>query len=903
MAPTTERKVFFFGNGVAEGRELGKELLGGKGSGLHVMTHLGIPVPPGFTISTVECTDFMKTGALSDSVREDVKSALAKVESAVGAKFGDHENPLLLSVRSGARASMPGMMDTVLNLGLNDETAAALAKKSGSERFSLDAYRRFITMFSNVVLGMDREPFEHFLSEARSKSGARDDATIPAEHLREVVAKSKEYFHKRTGSAFPQDPWEQLWSAIGAVFHSWNNDRAKVYRKTYAIPEHWGTACNVQAMVFGNVGDDCATGVCFTRDPSTGERRFFGEFLPNAQGEDVVAGIRTPLKITAKDARAAGSASSLETTMTECFQELLAMQEKLEKHFRDMQDIEFTIQHGKLWLLQCRNGKRTMRAAVRIAVDMVSEGLIDKSEAVLRVEAGRLSELFLPRLDASDAKEAEKKGLFLAQGLPASPGYAAGTIVFTADEAEQMANQGQAVILVRRETSPEDIHGMKAAKGILTATGGLTSHAAVVARGMGKCCIAGCSSLTVDYANEAVTVHRATDTVVLKKGDKITLDGTAGRMYRGELPMSAAATDDHFEQVLRWADDIRTLGVRANADTPTDARNARRFGAQGVGLCRTEHMFFEADRIAAVREMILADSEAARRKALEKILPMQQQDFEGIFTELAGLPVTIRLLDPPLHEFLPEHEEDLRALAKDMGVSFEVLSRRNQALREFNPMLGHRGCRLAITFPEIYEVQARAIAQACVSCTKAGVSVLPEVMIPLVGAKTELEALRALVEKTMDAAFESAGVRVNYLVGTMIELPRACVVADQIAEVADFFSFGTNDLTQTTWGLSRDDAGRFLPSYVEKQMIPGDPFASLDTVGVGALMRLAVEKGRGTKSKLKIGICGEHGGDPASIAFCAEIGLDYVSCSPFRVPTARLAAAQAALGRKGSDTH
>jgi pyruvate,orthophosphate dikinase len=898
-----DRKVFFFGNGVAEGHELGKELLGGKGFGLHVMTHLGIPVPPGFTISTEVCTEFMKTGALDATVMDAVRAALARVESAVGARFGDSVRPLLLSVRSGARASMPGMMDTVLNLGLNDETAAALAKQSASERFALDAYRRFITMFSNVVMGLEREPFEHFLSEARAKSGARDDATIPAEHLREVVARGKEYFEKRAGKPFPHDPWEQLWSAIGAVFRSWNNDRAKVYRSTYNIPEHWGTACNVQAMVFGNVGDDCATGVCFTRDPATGERRFFGEYLPNAQGEDVVAGIRTPLKITARDARAAGSASSLESAMPECFSELVAMQDKLERHFRDMQDIEFTIQHGKLWLLQCRNGKRTMRASVRIAVDMVNEGLIDKSEAVLRVEAGRLSELFLPRLDASDAKEAEKRGLLLAQGLAASPGYAAGAVVFTADEAERWANQGRAVILVRRETSPEDIHGMKAAKGILTATGGLTSHAAVVARGMGKCCVAGCSALTVDYATETVTVHRATDTIVLNKGDTITLDGTAGRVYKGELPVSAAATDDHFERVLQWADELRTLKVRANADTPADARNARRFGAEGVGLCRTEHMFFEADRIAAVREMILSDNEAQRRRALEKILPMQQRDFEGIFTELAGLPVTIRLLDPPLHEFLPEHDEDLRALASAMGVPFEVLSRRNAALREFNPMLGHRGCRLAITYPEIYEVQSRAIARAAVACARAGITVLPEVMIPLVATRPELDAMRSLVERTMDAVFEAEGVRVSYLVGTMIELPRACLVADEIASVADFFSFGTNDLTQTTWGLSRDDAGRFLPSYVEQQIIAHDPFASLDTAGVGALMRIAVDKGRAAKPSLKIGICGEHGGDPASIAFCARLGLDYVSCSPFRVPTARLAAAQAALGRKGSETH
>jgi pyruvate,orthophosphate dikinase len=897
-----DRKVFFFGAGVAEGHELGKELLGGKGFGLHVMTHLGIPVPPGFTISTEQCTEFMQTGALTDALRAEVKSALTRVEATVGATFGDHENPLLLSVRSGARASMPGMMDTVLNLGLNDHTAAALAKKSGSERFALDAYRRFITMYSNVVLSMDREPFEHFLSEARAKSGAKDDASIPAEHLREVVAKSKEYFQKRTGEAFPQDPWAQLWRAIGAVFHSWNNDRAKVYRKTYNIPEHWGTACNVQAMVFGNVGDDCATGVCFTRDPATGEHRFFGEFLPNAQGEDVVAGIRTPLKITAKDARAAGSAVSLESSMPECFKELVAMQTKLEQHFKDMQDIEFTIQHGKLWLLQCRNGKRTMRAAVRIAVEMVSEGLIDKREAIKRIEANRLNELFLPRLDAADAKEAEKKGLFLAQGLAASPGYAAGEIVFTADEAERLTHDGHAVILVRQETSPEDIHGMKAAKGILTATGGLTSHAAVVARGMGKCCVAGCSALTVDYRTETVTVHRAGDTVVLHKGDKITLDGTAGRLYKGELPVSAAAADNQFEQILAWADEVRAIGVRANADTPTDARNARRFGAQGVGLCRTEHMFFEADRIAAVREMILATTEAERRKALEKILPMQRQDFVGIFTELSGLPVTIRLLDPPLHEFLPEHEEELRALAKDLNVDFEALSRRNQSLREFNPMLGHRGCRLAITYPEIYETQARAIAEACVECARSNVDARPEVMIPLVGARTELAALRALVEKTMDAVFAAANVKVAYHVGTMIELPRACIVADEIAEVADFFSFGTNDLTQTTWGLSRDDAGRFLPAYVDKKVIPGDPFASLDTVGVGGLMRIAVEKGRATKSGLKIGICGEHGGDPASIAFCAAIGLDYVSCSPFRVPTARLAAAQAALGAK-SDTN
>jgi pyruvate,orthophosphate dikinase len=895
--------VFFFGGGVAEGHGLGKETLGGKGFGLHEMTHLGIPVPPGFTISTAECAGFMAKGALPEPTESAIRAALARVEALVGSVFGDASNPLLVSVRSGARASMPGMMDTVLNLGLNDATVEALAARSGSERFAWDAYRRFITMYANVVLGLEREPFEHFLSEARARSGARDDASIPASELREVVTRGKAWVARRTGKDFPQDPWEQLRASIGAVFRSWDNDRARVYRKTYGIPDEWGTACNVQAMVFGNVGDDCATGVCFTRDPSTGEHRFFGEFLPNAQGEDVVAGIRTPLKITARDARATGADTSLETLMPEAYRDLLAMQEKLERHFRDMQDIEFTIQHRKLWLLQCRNGKRTMRASVRIAVDMVSEGLIQRSDAVLRVEASRLSELFLPRLDASDAKEAESRGLWLAQGLPASPGYASGEIVFTADEAEALAGQGRAVILVRRETSPEDIHGMNAARGILTATGGLTSHAAVVARGMGKCCIAGCSALTVDYRTETVTVHRASDTVVLKKGDRVTLDGTAGRLYLGTLPVSAAATDPQFEQILSWADDIRALRVRANADTPIDARNARRFGAEGIGLCRTEHMFFEADRIAAVREMILSDTEAERRAALEKILPMQKQDFAGIFRELPGLPVTIRLLDPPLHEFLPEHDEDLRALAKELGVSFETLSRRNQALREFNPMLGHRGCRLAITYPEIYETQARAIALACVECKRDGVLVLPEVMIPLVGTRSELSTLRALVDRTMRAVFDQAGTEVPYLVGTMIELPRACLVADTIAEVADFFSFGTNDLTQTTWGLSRDDAGRFLPAYVDKKIIPADPFATLDTEGVGALMTLALGKGRAVKPGLKVGICGEHGGDPASIAFCAKIGLDYVSCSPFRVPTARLAAAQATLGAKGSDTH
>ncbi|MDP3275979.1 MAG: pyruvate, phosphate dikinase [Deltaproteobacteria bacterium] len=898
-----DKQVYFFGAGVAEGLGLGKALLGGKGDGLAIMTSLGIAVPAGLTITTDACADYVRLGGLESALMDRVRETLKRVEGTMGAVFGDANNPLLLSVRSGARASMPGMMDTVLNLGLNDTTCAALAAQSGSERFALDAYRRFITMYSDVVRSLGRHAFEQFLSQARRESGARDDAGIPADGLRKVVAQSKAYYRERTGEEFPQDPWAQLWSAIGAVFHSWNNERAKIYRRTYGIPDEWGTACNVQAMVFGNLGDDCATGVCFTRDPANGEKRFFGEYLRNAQGEDVVAGIRTPRKITAQDARASGSTESLEETMPESYQALFAMQTMLEQHFRDMQDIEFTIQRGKVWLLQCRSGKRTMRASVRIAVDMEREGLIDKNTAILRVEANRLTELFLPRLDASDAKAAEQAGYLLAQGLPASPGYAAGEIVFTADEAELRAQQGHTVILVRRETSPEDIHGMKAAKGILTATGGLTSHAAVVARGMGKCCVAGCSALTVDYRTETLTVHRADSTVVFQKGDKITLDGTAGRVYSGVLPVSAAATDNEFETILKWADGVRRMRVRANADTPTDARNARRFGAEGVGLCRTEHMFFEADRIRAVREMILADSETQRRAALEKILPMQRQDFVGILTELAGLPVTIRLLDPPLHEFLPEKTEDLRALAKDLGVSFEEISRRNEALHEFNPMLGHRGCRLAITFPEIYEIQARAIALAAVDCARVGVSACPEVMIPLVATRAELQSLRELVVRTIEQVFTEQNVRVEYSVGTMIELPRACLMADQIASSADFFSFGTNDLTQTTWGLSRDDAGRFLPTYVDRKILPGDPFEKLDVEGVGALMEIAVRKGRSVKPGLKVGICGEHGGEPSSIAFCEQLGLDYVSCSPFRVPTARLAAAQAVLSGPSSGDH
>ncbi len=898
--------VFFFGGGESEGKDLGKEILGGKGYGLSVMTGLGIPVPPGFTISTDVCTEFFRSGGKYPAgVQEDVTRNLARVASLVGTTFGDAKNPLLVSVRSGGRASMPGMMDTILNLGLTDETVKGLAEATNNPRFAYDAYRRFVTMYANVVMGLDREPFEHALREAKSAAGVRDDSELSADALQKLVVLYKKLVKQHGGKDFPNDPHEQLWGAIGAVFHSWNNDRAKIYRKMHQIPDEWGTACNVQAMVFGNMGDDCATGVCFTRDPSTGEKRFFGEFLPNAQGEDVVAGIRTPLKITQRDASASGQKASLESTLPDSYKQLMEVQQKLEAHFRDMQDIEFTIQKNRLWLLQTRNGKRTMRAAVRIAVDMMQEGVISRDEAVMRVDAGRLSELFLPRLDPADAKNAEDQGKLLAQGLGASPGYAAGEIVFTADEAERLAGQGKDVILVRRETSPEDIHGMKAARGILTATGGMTSHAAVVARGMGKCCVAGCSSLSVDYQTETVTVHRKTDKLVLKKGDKITLDGASGKVFNNVLPVSAAVSDPQFDEIMRWADETRRLRVRANGDTPLDARNARRFGAEGIGLCRTEHMFFEAERIFAVREMILANDEAGRRKALEKIMPMQRDDFVGIFRELAGLPVTIRLLDPPLHEFLPESDSDLKALADELGVSFATLKSRNESLREFNPMLGHRGCRLAVTYPEIYETQARAIALAAVDCRRAQIHVKPEIMIPLVGTEEEISRLRQLVVRVVDAVFEKENVRVDYHVGTMIELPRACMVADDIAKHADFFSFGTNDLTQTTWGFSRDDAGRFLPVYVDQKWIAIDPFVALDRTGVGELMKLAVAKGRAVRSNLKIGICGEHGGEPSSIEFCHQIGLDYVSCSPFRVPTARLAAAQAALAGKvgASSTH
>jgi len=883
------KNVYAFGGGKADGSKDRKDLLGGKGAGLAEMTNLGIPVPPGFTISTEVCTHFFQNGSrYPDGLKEDVQKALARVEELVGTRFGDPANPLLVSVRSGARASMPGMMDTILNLGLNDRTCAGLARATGDERFAFDAFRRFVSMYADVVLGVKRHRFEELLTAAKKKAAVKYDHQVPAEALREIVDGSRKIVQEQTGKPFPEDPHDQLWGAVGAVFESWNNERAITYRKMYEIPDSWGTAVNVQAMVFGNLGDTSATGVCFSRDPGSGERKFFGEYLQNAQGEDVVAGIRTPLAIT-KGPDTAGE--SMQERMPDAYGALREVEARLETHFKDMQDMEFTVQRGKLWLLQTRTGKRTARAAVRIAVEMVQEGMIDKETAILRVDATSIDQLLHPTLDPKAKKEV------IARGLPASPGAASGRVVFTPDEAERLAQRGQAVILVRTETTPEDIHGMKAARGILTARGGMTSHAAVVARGMGKCCVAGCSDITVDYVKEVFFDIQGKE---YRKGDLITLDGSAGEVMLGEVQTIPATMTDEFETLMTWADGCRRLGVRANADTPLDARTAREFGAQGIGLCRTEHMFFETERISAVREMILSSDEAGRRAALAKIQPMQREDFVAIFREMNGLPVTIRLLDPPLHEFLPERDEELKGLAVGMGVTFETLRRRREALREFNPMLGHRGCRLGVTYPEIYEVQIRAIAEAVVRVQQEGVDVIPEIMIPLVATAEELRRMRELTVRIVEEVFAAAKVSPppKYTVGTMIELPRACVRADQIAVYADFFSFGTNDLTQTGFGLSRDDAGKFLPAYVEMGVLPKDPFVALDREGVGALMEIAIERAKKTRPDIKLGICGEHGGEPSSIEFCHSLGLSYVSCSPFRVPVARIAAAQAAIREK-----
>jgi len=886
-APKRKRQVFFFGNGKAQAPARMREILGGKGAGLAEMTRLGVPVPPGFIISTEVCTEFQKTrGRLSGEVKKGALACLARVEQLMGQRFGDPKNPLLISVRSGARVSMPGMMDTVLNLGLNDETVVGLARLA-DERFAYDSYRRLIHMYGDVVLGIPHERFEDRLERLKEARGAALDTDLHGEDWRVLADAYLSIVEEHTGRPFPQDPHKQLWGAVGAVFDSWGNDRAVRYRRIHDIPDSWGTAVTVQAMVFGNMGDDCATGVAFTRDPSTGEKEFYGEYLKNAQGEDVVAGIRTPQPIN-KASRRADQAHlpTLEEEMPRAYRELVGVYKRLEKHFREMQDIEFTIQNGNLWMLQTRRGKRTTGAAVQIAGDMVRERLISREEAISRIDPESLDQLLHPTLDPAAPRTV------VAKGLPASPGAAVGKVVFTADEAEARVKAGDKVILVRVETSPEDIHGMHAAEGILTARGGMTSHAAVVARGMGKCCVAGCGALRVDYAAGAMEVDGHT----VSAGDFITLDGGSGEVMLGAIPTVTPELGTGFGELMRWADKIRTVKVRTNADTPADARIGRQFGAEGIGLCRTEHMFFEPGRILAVREMILASDVAERERALEKLLPMQRDDFVGIFEAMEGHPVTIRLLDPPLHEFLPQTEEEIAEVASALGSGAAALRAKLEEIREVNPMLGHRGCRLGISFPEIYRMQARAIVEAASQVAESGKRVQPEIMIPLVAHVGELEQLRALVEEEIEKVRrEHPKARLRPAVGTMIEVPRAALTAGRIAEHADFFSFGTNDLTQTAYALSRDDAGKFLPDYIEAGILVDDPFVSIDEEGIGSLMRIGAEKGRKTRANLKIGICGEHGGDPKSIAFCAALGFDYVSCSPFRVPVARLAAAQAAI--------
>jgi len=881
--------VYFFGAGQTEGNGGMRNLLGGKGANLAEMTAIGLPVPPGFTLTTELCTEFYRNNRhYPEGLQQEVADHLARLEQAMEKKFGDPNNPLLLSVRSGSRASMPGMMDTVLNLGLNDVTVQGLIAGSGNPRFAWDSYRRFIQMYSDVVMGMDSDLLEDILEQTKELRGVKLDTELTAEDLRQLVIRFKNKVQETLGRQFPSDPEEQLWGAINAVFGSWMNPRAVTYRKLNNIPADWGTAVNVQAMVFGNMGNDCATGVAFTRNPSTGENRFFGEFLLNAQGEDVVAGIRTPQPID--KASNDGHLPSLEEVMPACYEQLLQIRSTLEQHYRDMQDIEFTIEKDHLYMLQTRNGKRTAKAAVKIAVDMVLEGLISKQEAVLRVAPEQLDQLLHPSLDPKADKDV------VATGLPASPGAASGEIVFSAEDAEEAAKLGLKVVLVRIETSPEDIHGMHAAQGILTARGGMTSHAAVVARGMGKCCVAGCGGIKVDYKAQQFTDESGQ---VFKRGDVITLDGSTGEVMKGLVPTVEPELTGDFGQLMEWVDEFRRLRVRANADTPNDAAVARQFGAEGIGLCRTEHMFFEADRIMAVREMILADDVEGRKRALSKILPMQKGDFLGLFQEMKGLPVTIRLLDPPLHEFLPHTRREIDELAAVMNVSAEVLQQKVDHLHEVNPMLGHRGCRLGITFPEIYDMQVQAIMEAaCTLVREENYEIVPEIMIPLVGHVNELKLLRNRASRVADEVVLRSGAKIDYLIGTMIELPRAALTAHEIAEEAEFFSFGTNDLTQTTFGLSRDDAGKFLPFYVQRELLPCDPFVMLDQSGVGELVRIGCEKGRQTRPNIKLGICGEHGGEPSSIIFCHRLGLDYVSCSPYRVPIARLAAAHAALLEK-----
>ena len=886
------RWVYSFGGGSADGDAGLKNLLGGKGANLAEMSALGLPVPPGFTITTEACTHYYShNDTYPAELEAQVRAGLAKVEAIAGKVFGDPKNPLLVSVRSGARASMPGMMDTVLNLGLNDETVEGLAVLSGDRRFALDSYRRFIQMYSNVVLGIEHNVFEEILDDHKDRLDIHVDTGLVADDWAAVVKDYKKAVEAELGRPFPQDAHEQLWGAIGAVFASWMNDRAKFYRRMHDIPESWGTAVNVQSMVFGNMGETSATGVAFTRNPSTGEARLYGEFLINAQGEDVVAGIRTPQALTRAAREEMGdSAPSMEEAMPVVFAEFKSVVERLERHYRDMQDIEFTVERGTLYMLQTRNGKRTAKAALKVAVDMAAEGLITEAEAVGRVEPSSLDQLLHPTIDP----KAER--IVIAAGLPASPGAATGKIVFSADEAERMGNLGESVILIRDETSPEDIHGMHAARGVVTARGGMTSHAAVVARGMGRPCVSGAGEIQI---NEHAKEFRARGRT-FKEGEIVTIDGGKGEVLEGAAPMVQPELSGDFAQLMVWADRHRRLKVRANAETPLDAKTAREFGAEGIGLCRTEHMFFEEDRIAAVREMILADDEQGRRTALAKILPYQKGDFVKLFTIMAGLPVTIRLLDPPLHEFLPHTEEELRALAVSNDLDAAKLIRRAAELSETNPMLGWRGCRLGVAFPEIYEMQVRAIIEAAIEVAKTAPAPEPEIMHPLVGKKEEMKFLRDLTDRTARQVIEETGVSITYSVGTMIELPRAAIRADDLAENAAFFSFGTNDLTQTTFGISRDDSGRFLDAYIQKGVYERDPFVTLDQEGVGDLMRIAVERGRRVRPDVKLGICGEHGGDPASIQFCETIGLDYVSCSPYRVPIARLAAAQAALSGQTS---
>ncbi|RWE94825.1 pyruvate, phosphate dikinase [Mesorhizobium sp.] len=880
--------VYTFGDGAAEGRAGDRNLLGGKGANLAEMCSLGLPVPPGFTITTEVCNAYYANGRTYPAPLEaDVAVALDHIGRLTGRRFGDPSNLLLVSVRSGGRASMPGMMDTVLNLGLNDETVETLAANSGDARFAYDSYRRFIQMYSDVVMGLDHEVFEEILEDQKGGLGHELDTELTAIEWQGVIALYKAKVEEELGKPFPQDPHEQLWGAIGAVFSSWMNNRAITYRRLHDIPESWGTAVNVQAMVFGNMGETSATGVAFTRNPSTGEKMLYGEFLVNAQGEDVVAGIRTPQNITEAARIAAGSDKpSLQKLMPDAFQSFVTISDRLEKHYRDMQDLEFTIERGKLWMLQTRSGKRTAKAALKIAVDMARDKLISKEEAVARIDPASLDQLLHPTIDPKAARDV------IGIGLPASPGAATGEIVFSSNDAEELKTQGRKAILVRIETSPEDIHGMHAAEGILTTRGGMTSHAAVVARGMGKPCVSGAGSLRVDYRAGTLMAMGST----FRKGDIITIDGGNGQVLKGAVPMLQPELSGDFAAIMEWADAVRRMKVRTNAETPLDARMARSFGAEGIGLCRTEHMFFEGDRIVAMREMILADTEKGRRTALAKLLPMQRSDFLELFEIMAGLPVTIRLLDPPLHEFLPKTEEEVAEVAAAMNVSPDKLRQRTEALHEVNPMLGHRGCRLAVSYPEIAEMQARAIFEAAVEAgRKAGALVVPEIMVPLVGLVKELDYVKARINAVANSVMEETGVKITYLTGTMIELPRAALRAHVIAEAAEFFSFGTNDLTQTTFGISRDDAASFLETYRQKGIIEQDPFVSLDIEGVGELVRMAAEKGRATRPEIKLGICGEHGGDPASIHFCEEVGLDYVSCSPYRVPIARLAAAQAAV--------